>query len=280
MKPQPRKRKKLHIGKGLRLQIFAWCTVVGAVLLVGAGGTFAWYSMAEKKAETNVANVCLPYNLTIKNSGEAATEQLAIGSLQQGEKKQIVFGVTNEEESQINLNKADFEYGVEVIYTNNLALNYELYQLTELSEAPEQLEDVFVFEKSVTDAEGKPSTAYHYWQKSGNALAKQDVSGVRHEQVGLIGTDNTPDNIEDIINRGTYLLYEKTTDDSGNVLNDNLKLEVIPKEGDTSAEEFTTQYFVLEISWSISTGFEKYDKETDMIYIMAKAVQPKPEVAE
>lgn len=259
MKPQSvKKRKKIKIGKGLRLQVYAWCMVVGTMFLFGM--TYAWYSLQIKEAETTVANVMKPYHLTIQNSAEAASEQLAIGSLQQGEKKQILFSVTNAEEPQVNKNKTAFEYALELIYTNNLALNYQIYQL---SEVDEDGDDIIALEE--TDAEG--NTTYRYFKKEA-MLSGEDVSSNRYSQVELTDTD-------DIVNRGTYIQYQKTTDALGAVVNDNLKLEVA--EDDSEVSTYATQYFVLEISWSITSGFEKYDKETDMIYIVAKAVQPKPE---
>ena len=276
-----KKKKKLHIDKDLRIMVYVWGLVVGMMLLVSS--SYAWYTLNTREAETVTPNVMKPYNLELQDATGSVSKQLSIGGLQQGEIKQIVFSVTNKENPQINKNKTAFDYALELIYTNNLALQYEIYPLISVQN-PDENSLATQETVTVTEGEGENATTVEqvvtsYWEKDATALDGEDVSGIRWSQAGLtnvVDDENTNENeadapTADIINRGTYISYEKKTDNLGAVLNGNMKL-------DAGEDAYATQYYVLEIQWSIDEGFEKYDKETDMIYVVAKAVQPEPEV--
>ena len=47
---------------------------------------------------------------------------------------------------------------------------------------------------------------------------------------------------------------------------------------DADETGYDSQYFLLEIEWDVNEigNFDKYEKETDMIYILVKALQPEP----
>lgn len=272
MRPQPdRKKRKFHIGKGLRLQIYAWCTVVGVVMFLGAGGTYAWYSLQEREAETKAPNVMKPYHLNLSNPSETDTLQLSVGSLLQGKTKQIIFCVNTEEEPQINKDETTFDYTLELVHTDNLVLKYKLYELDSVAEQDkDSLEsagtEVLIAEDTVTE-NAITTVNTTYWTKKlkdGVAVPLEgtEVSALRHEQVGLTGADadSSTEADENIINRGTYISF-------GTIMN--------------SGSSVHSQYFVLEISWDdLPQGFDynNYNKETEMIYIVVKAVQPEPTV--
>lgn len=259
MKPQP-DNNKIFIGENLRLQIYGWSIIVGITMLIGM--TFAWYTLREREAETVNAAVMKPYYLTLRNASETDALQLAVGSLPSGKTRQIVFCVSNKGETQVNTAASAFEYALELIHTDNLPLDYMIYPLVSVEEGQS---NIIVAEDVLTDVSGNTATETTYWQKSGSALAGTDVSAVRQAEVGLAGTE---------INRGTYISYgKKEADVSGNGAVDNGLILEPGTQGDAS------QYFLLEISWAITTGVEKYDKETDMIYLLATAVQPEPETA-
>lgn len=294
MRPQPAKKRQFHKERRIRLSVYVCCAVVGIALLVGI--TFAWYSQQKREAETNTANVMKPYYLTLKPSGTDA-QQLSIGSLLQGSTKQIVFCVSSDEEPQINKGTTTFEYALELVHTDNMALKYEIYPLEETAEGESS---IIVAEDIVKDS-GEVDTRTTYWKKKtvggvSKPLTGVDVSAERWVQAGLTGTEGanaagtdgasegtsgetgqaagmTDAALENIINRGTYISYAKSAgnEDGTGVIDNGLVLEV--GEGAVN----NAQYFVLEVSWSITSGFEKYDKETDMIYLLAKALQPEPE---
>lgn len=262
-------KSKKKLSKGLRLQIYAWSALVAVVLLIG-GVTFAWYTMREREAETTTANVMKPYYLNLMNPSETAELQLSVGSLLQGQTKQIVFCVTNKDNAS---NTDTMEYALELVHTDNLALNYEIYSLEQVEVADGGDTNGLIVAEDTVEVDGDndtTTTEVTYWQKNVVdadtqyvPLNGEDVSATRHEQVGL--TSDT----EDIINRGTYIYYKYEVNSDGSD-GENLQLE--PAEGAV----YDSRYFVLEISWQNVKDFSLYDKETDMIWLLAKAVQPEP----
>lgn len=292
MRPQAdRKKGKFHIGKGLRLQIYAWCTVVGVVMFLGTGITHAWYSMQKREAETKAPNVMKPYHLNLSNPSETGVLQLSVGSLLQGKTKQIIFCVNTEEESRINKDETTFDYTLELVHTDNLALKYELYALDSVAEADkEALEnrgtEVLTAEDTV-ELDGTPTMHTTYWTKKTKTVANgtqqavpltgREVSALRQEQVGLTGADAESGTKadEEIINRGTYISFD--TSENSDESND-LKLTV-GGEADGISQGIRSRYYVLEISWDDlpeGSNYNAYNKETEMIYIVAKAIQPEP----
>lgn len=248
-------KEKKSIGKGLQMQIMAWALVAGIIILIG--GSFAWYTLKERKAESKQAEVMKPYYLTLLNPSETDFLQLSVGSLMPGRIKQIVFCVSNknnEENTQINMGGSNFDYSMELIYTENVALKYEIYKL---SKAEPQGEGIIIAEDRVV-VDGMPGIKTTYWKKeSQTPLIGRNISDDRHDQVGLNGN---------VVNRGKYISYEKT--------------ETIDNQLHLTAGEsgYDSQYFVMEIMWDENeeNNFEKYEKETDMIYILVKALQPEP----
>ena len=222
----------------IRRRIFAGAVLLGSLILICIG--FAWFSRGKREAETAPMNVMKPYNLYLMDLAETDMLELSIGNLLLGETKQIVFSVSNGDDNK----NFDIEYELQLIYTSNLDLNYTIYELVETDKE----NGSFITE----DTEGNIS----YWKVGNNytPLTGTDISAEKHEKLGLTGSE---------VNSGTYILYENE--------NNNLKLPA-GEEGNAS------QHFLMEIKWKNSeyTDFDKYDKETDMIYIMVKAVQPEP----
>lgn len=230
---------KLDIVKRLRLSSYAWTILVGATLLVGF--TFAWYTLQKREAVTESNNVMKPYYLNLSNPDETSALQLSIGSLLHGTTKQIVFCVNTDEEQQINTDTTTFAYDLELIHTDNLPLEYNIYKISTLED--DELDE---------------------------PLEWKDVSAERHAQVGLIASADQESTAENIINRGTYMSYGKT-----DTIDNGLELTVGGTDG-----AYTSQYFVLEIKWQdldANDSYSNYDKETDMIYLLAKILQPEPE---
>ena len=251
MRRRPNKDKKNFIKKGLRPPVLVWCMAVGALMLFGV--SFAWFTKVERTAESKTTSVMEPYYLTLLNPSETAALQLSIGNLMPGRTKQIIFCVSNknnEGNENMNMGGADFDYSMELIHTDNLALNYTLYELEKTTE-----ENADIVKEDVVTEEGETTTTPRYWNK-GTKFTWTDVSTQRHEELVLTGNE---------INSGTYMSYEK---------NDNNDFHLSDDESG-----YDSQYFLLEIEWQADavSNFEKYDKETDMIYVLVKALLPKPE---
>lgn len=251
LKKRPKTEEKgKNIEKKLRRRVMAWVMVAAALMLIG--GTYAWYKSIEREAESKTASVMEPYYLTLLNPSETDVLQLSIGSLMPGRTKQVVFCVSNKKnEESINMGGADFDYSIELIHTDNLALQYSIYELEESDE-----ENAGVVAEDTVTVDGVPTAKRTYWsvKTPGTPLEGMDVSAVRHVETELTG---------DEINSGTYISYE-AEDDTFHLSSTN--------------GGYDSQYFLLEIDWEESalTNFEKYEKETDMIYILVKALQPEP----
>ena len=78
----------------------------------------------------------------------------------------------------------------------------------------------------------------------------------------LFGSDGTG-----IFNKGKYFLYQNDT--NGNPL----ALEYKNSDG---VSQYEYDYYLLEISWQDGVDFSKYTKETDLVYVVVNAKQPKP----
>lgn len=223
------------------MMLISWTMVLLVLLLAGA--TFAWYKTSEdKRAETKTAEVMTPYNLYLLNAEDHKTLQFAVGNLHPGETKQILFCVSNKApEAGVSENlvrDSEFNYELELVHTENLAVGYQLYPLT--SELIEGGKNVNV-----------------------------ENQGIMYYQTEITGTDTTaamrakvfpddPDNVNRV-NSGRYCLYD----------NDDMKLSY--QNGN-----YEYDYYMIEINWQNIANFNDYKKETDLVYLVVNAKQPKP----
>ncbi len=271
MKKEPTKgSNKKRIIKRRHYHLIIWSAI--AALFVATTSTYAWYTIKKREADSAPADVMKPYYLTLLNPSETEVLQLAVGNLFPGEVKQVVFCVSNKdnEKTGLEMGLTTFNYAIELIHTENLALEYSVYELNSTNAPGEGV--ITALDTYLTDG-GNEESRTTYWVKVGNnALSGELVSDARHKEVGftdasgnLLSKENLP------VNAGKYTAYNK--DSEGKLL----KLEA-----GTDAQgnpQFDSQYFVLEIDWEegAEAKFENYEKETDMIYLLVEAIQPKPE---
>lgn len=263
-------RKRIFVSN--RYKIMLWCAMVA--IIVGSTATFAWYGANERFADSAPAEVMKPYYLTLRNPSDTAALELSVGNLFPGDVKQVVFCVSNKnnEKEGLDMGVTSFEYSIELIHTENLALKYNIYELEKLE--TEQDGAIVVLDTVVEN--DKTNEFVSYFQLAvtpPKALAGEKVSDSRHVQVGL--SKPMP------VNAGEYISYTKSAilkDAEGNPM--PLKLEAgVDEKGDTI---FDSQYFMIEIDWEdgAAVEFEKYEKETDMIYLLVEALQPEPKKQE
>lgn len=241
-KEQAKKRKKVHkkVYRRHRPRIPVQLAVVLMVLLVCIGGTFAWYTWLERAANSKDAEVMEPYYLYLRDKSDTEMVRLALDSLFAGETKNLYFCVSNgpnEKSGTIGeMGGGNFDYTMELVYTENVPLTFKLYELDS-------------FEDTAIAGGGTYLTA------------ATDKTADRHQ--AMFG-DNP---VEDIVNKGKYVTYLNGKDGK------QLHLET-GKDGD-GKETYMSRYFRLEVTCTADT-FDKYRKETDMIYLLVKAEQPKP----
>lgn len=229
---------------------------ISLALVLGCGVSYAWYTRSENVSATREGvSIMTPYFLYLLNPGTSDSLQYTIGSIHPAETKQTVICVSNQkpenvEDDSIDIARvSDFTYELEFITTNNLEVDYEIYELKMHSlkkgeSAPE---------KVIT----MPEVPDVYWTKVGEALVGEDTSKTRHQSV--FGVEN-PTNV---VNSGTYTLYSK--DSNGNALHLSY-----------SGGSYDYDYYLIEIDWKDETSFEKSLKETDVNYVVVNAMQPKP----
>lgn len=112
----------------------------GSALPGGGGGTLAWYLREDvKQAQTTGAEVMAPYNLYLMNPNAKDSLKFAVGNLHPGEIKHTVICVSNRvpenydgEDNMSELVKdSEFNYDLQLVHTENLAVDYAVYPLEE-----------------------------------------------------------------------------------------------------------------------------------------------------
>ena len=241
-KEQAKKRKKVHkkVHRRHRPRIPVQLAVALMVLLVCIGGTFAWYTWLERAANSKDAEVMEPYYLYLRDEKDKEMVRLALDSLFAGETKNLYFCVSNGPNAESGtmgaMGGGNFDYTMELVYTQNVPLTFKLYEL-------DSFDDTAI-------------------AGGGTLLNKEaDQSAARHEAVfGTIAVD-------DIVNRGQYDTY--IHDENGE------KLHLATGTDANGKETYMSRYFRLKVTCTAAT-FDNYRKETDMIYLLVKAEQPKP----
>lgn len=242
-KEQAKKRKKVHkkVHRRHRPRIPVQLAVVLMVLLVCIGGTFAWYTWLERAANSKDAEVMEPYYLYLRDKSDTEMVRLALGGLFAGETKNLYFCVSNgpnEKSGTIGeMGGGNFDYTMELVYTENVPLRFNLYELNGFGET------------AIADG--------------GTLLtADEDKTADRHR--AMFG-NTSEDDIVNIVNKGKYVTYLNGKDGK-------LHLETGTVDG---KETYMSRYFRLEVTCD-AKSFDNYRKETDMIYLLVKAEQPKP----
>ena len=243
-------------------------TVCAVLLLALSGGTFAWYLLEggdnAKRAQTEAAAVMAPYNLYLLNPNATDTLQFAVGNLHPGEVKQTVICVSNHRPSDYAGDDKDmaeqakesvFGYDLMLVHTDDLALNYTVYPL----KREEQQGTVLPEGSIIMDDDTKKT---YYWIKDvdsstgeAKALEGEDISGDMRQRV--FGNKDT----SRIVNVGSYWLSD----------GEDYSMELAYNNGD-----YEYDYYLIEVTWKDINNFDDYKKETDLVYVVVNAKQPRP----
>lgn len=247
-----------------KIAVLAVCAVV---LLALSGGTFAWWYSREdaKRAQTQAATVMAPYNLYLLNPNAQDTLQFAVGNLHPGEVKQTVICVSNKRPDDYVGDDRDmaeqaketvFGYDLMLVHTDNLAVNYAVYPL----ERKEIKAGETLPEGSIIMEDDTEKTCY--WMKEGQNPSTGDARILKGSDISekmrksVFGDKET----EGIVNVGTYWLSD---DDS---------MELTYKNG-----TYEYDYYLIEVKWDDGiSNFDDYKKETDLVYVVVNAKQPRP----
>ena len=264
----------------------AWLVACLAVVIIVLVGTLAWYVLnALREIDSKDTEVMTPYVLYLLDPADEKSLALTVGNLHPGETKQAVICVSSKNPEGldpsdiITISKdSEFSYELELAYTENLAVFYHVYELELVSNTngddatdtssglilvqDENGENIKQFKKAVADEETDTSA---------DALEKEtpDISGQRQKEM-YGGSD---EDREKIVNLGQYDLYQ--TDAKGQPLKLNTNVTTTTSGG----IEYDKDYYLIEIQWKNDIHFDDYRKETDLVYVIVKAMQPKPEAA-
>lgn len=233
-----------------RKLIVLWTLCLGLVLLLATG---AWYVIkSSREVESEDADVMTPYFLYLLNPDDEQSLSLTVGNIHPGEVKQAVICVSNKSPnglSNLEIGKnSNFAYELELAYTENLPVNYQLYQL----DADENGSIV------VADERGNALKKFEKLYES--PMVSSDVSESRRLEMYGVSRNG-------IVNLGKYDMYSKG--------GDNQALQLSTTTDGTNVN-YEMDYYLIEISWKDGTNFSDYTKETDLAYVIVKALQPEP----
>ena len=184
---------KLH-GHAKRTKAYL-SAVLGAVILLLLG-TGAWYVISSQRdIDTVKTEVMTPYFLYLLNPHDLKSLQPTIGNIHPGEIKREVICVSNQKPDAASNREisrdSNFLYELELAYTENLAVNYEVYQLE-----PDDEGDVLVTD----DTGGTITTLASFSKKYAAPMDSTDVSATRRREVYNVSMNG-------IVNLGRYDSY-------------------------------------------------------------------------
>lgn len=231
--------------KRIRKRLIAAAVVEVCILMMMS---YAWYYyLSHRKVYSEERDVMSPYYLYLVDETGTDSLQLTVGNLHPGETKQIVFGVTNEQPdgdsgASYSIGKnSSFNYELELAYTQNLPVEYAVYKL-----------------------------------ENANAISNSSKLNKNQSRTIEITKENneemyaTAESATQVVNMGQYDVYD----------NSNGTRFVLTTTVDNNPNvTFQTDYYMIEIKWKESIVFSDYLKETDLVYVIVKAMQLEPEEA-
>ena len=271
----PLEPSKHRIGRRFRRAVVAASLALGIVnmsVVICMSGTYAWYRyITHRSVYTEEREVMVPYYLYLLENTSTDYFHLNVVNMHPDEQKQVVFCVSNEDiQNRLAYSvgrTSDFNYELALSYTQNIPLKYKLYRL----EQAESTDPGAIAAQGIPAGSGTPVTTY--WKKSGGVLpidtARSEEETTTNNQM-LYADSYVSDGL---VNAGKYDIYPKDAE------NKQLHLETM--FADTSGStQYPKHYYLIEIDWdeSRSNSFSSYLKETDLVYVMVRAIQPRPEI--
>ena len=251
----------------------AWLLLCLSCVMLVLTGTMAWYVLdAIREVDSKDTEVMTPYLLYLLNPTDEESLALTVGNLHPGETKQAVICVSSQKPEEIGImtisKDSEFSYELELAYTENLAVDFHVYEL-EQAEADSGESGLIVVQD---ENSGNKKQCRKVGSGAELAKATWDINDKRREEM-YGGTEETR---RAIVNLGQYDLYQTDASDATLKLNTNVSVE----NGEVIYDK---DYYLIEIQWKETNGngeaihFDDYRKETDLVYVIVKAMQPKPE---
>lgn len=214
--------------------------------------TVSWYTIKpDRQVSSENKDVMTPYFLYLLNPDDEKSLSVTIGNIHPGETKRMIFAVSSKKENFEIAKDNDFKYQLELAYTENLKVEYSVFSLKE--EAEEADGRIAVYDETGTAVKW-------FSKKTDTPMTSTDVSADRQKE--MYG-----ENTAGIINLGKYELFEKDGSDDLHLVSS------VDTEGNVT---YSMDYYMIEIKWEDGINFNDYVKETDLVYIIVKALQPRP----
>lgn len=273
--------KDLSVGKKVQLIVASLLTLV---LLIGIP-TYAWFSLSSK-VET-LTKIKAPTTLDIKAGHAYSVQYVDLSDIDVT--KNLEGGVGHKDYIFAVKAGSSSTYDIQLAHTTNIPFTYTLYRAKELGDSTtldsEPSGNVATFEYRGEEAQTAITYYYGYAPKTATTLSEATSTPVNTaEDAELELVDLNPDSgaygrtlAENIA--GTDKIYSKYTKYSNS---DNPEIYAVPLYSQHTG--ITTwdpegDFFILRISWDTrndNTAFAAWNaaannKETDMIYISAKA---------
>lgn len=254
----------------------AWLLLCLSCVMLVLTGTMAWYVLdAIREVDSKDTEVMTPYLLYLLNPTDEESLALTVGNLHPGETKQAVICVSSQRPEDIGImtisKDSEFSYELELAYTENLAVDFHVYELEQVEAGNgSQGSNAFIV---VEDENGQNQKQFKK-AGSGVELEKADLNINEKRQEEMYG--GTEETRKEIVNLGQYDLYQTDANDEMLKLNTNVSVQ-------NGQVTYDKDYYLIEIQWKETNGsgepihFEDYRKETDLVYVIVKAMQPKPE---
>ena len=238
--------------KRIKVKLILICALL--IALTSALFTAAWYVISgDRTIESSRTDVMMPYFLYLLNPDDEKSLSVSIGNIHPGEVKKMVIAVSNHNEDVQNpfevAKENDFYYQLELAYTENLPVNYNIYELV-----ADDNGDIPVYDERGT-------VIKNFSKKSINPLSSTNVSEDRQNE--MYGSNKTG-----IVNLGKYELFEYD--------GDNSKLHLFSDVDKNGNVNYAMDYYMIEVKWQDGMDFSAYAKETDLVYVIVKALQPRP----
>lgn len=234
--------------------------IMSVVALMFSTG-YAWYLHSAKNIVTEQSAIMTPYTLYLLDGNTQEYLQLSVGDIHPGETKQVVVCVSSHDINKETTSKDGvFQYNIELAYTQNLPITYRMYELESVDQA------------NVAEGTNYVTSQYTTVQDNGNMLTttyyfakKRDIPLVPAADVSEeYNNEMYGDSFAAVVNKGKYDIYDQRNDGSPFTLS----------LGGTVEDEYN--YYLVEMSIDVNVNLDRFAKETDLIYLIAKAKLPKP----
>lgn len=240
--------------------------------------SYAWYYyLSHRNVYSEEREVMPPYYLYLVDPNGTDALNLTVGNLHPGETKQIVVGVSNkapngDSDASYKIGKnSSFNYELELAYTKNLPVKYTVYEMQKVPDGSEAANNdcIILYGSQNENGEINKLGTFKRAQVLENLALTAELTETNNQE--MYGKDENTNQANHPVNYVQYDVYDKNQDDTLFQLDTTI--------GENGTVNFDLDYYMIEINWQDGIDFSDYLKETDLVYVIVKAMQLEPEEA-